>query len=131
MYSKEEAQSNLRLFRGAFDAGRFVSSPFVTKVEFRLRLAGVPYVTDAGNPWNGPKGKIPFLEVHESDEAAPQMLGDSALIIRHLMDNDLLDDLNASLSQAEKAQDLGLRALLEDKLYFYHVGSPFAVLSVS
>lgn len=36
----------------------------------------------------------------------------------------MLEDLDAKLSPTEKAHDLALQALLEDKLYFYQVGLP-------
>lgn len=130
---KEEAQatcslgSKLRLFRGSEDAGHYVSSPFVTKVEFRLRLADVDYDLGAGAPWNGPKGKIPYLELQaelDDGEQKPKMLGDSTFITRHLIESGILRDLNADLPPREKAQDLALRSLLEDKLYFYHVRCP-------
>ena len=115
-------QSRLKLYRGSEDAGLYVSSPFVTKIEFRLRLAGIPYALDAGAPWLGPKGKIPYMEVApEKVEEKAIMLGDSALIIQHLVGNKSVGDLNAHLKPADKARDLALRSLLEDKLYFYHV----------
>lgn len=59
-------------------------------------------------------------------------MGDSALIIKHLMETDGLKNLNEMLDPAEKAKDLALRALLEDKLYFYHVRpiSPFLQMHV-
>ncbi len=41
----------------------------------------------------------------------------------------MLDDLNAKLSPTEKAHDLALRALLEEKLYFYQVGVLVQMLS--
>jgi len=114
--------SRLKLFRGSDDAGKYVSSPFVTKVEFRLRLADVPYALDAGAPWLGPKGKIPYVEVAPETKAEkPLMLGDSTLIFTHLMGDQTVSDLNANLTSSQKSRDLGLRSLLEDKLYFYHV----------
>ena len=115
-------ESKLKLFRGSVDAGKYVSSPFVTKIEFRLRLADVPYALDAGAPWLGPKGKIPYVEVApETKSEKPLMLGDSTLIFTHLMGDNTVSDLNANLTRSEKSRDLGLRSLLEDKLYFYHV----------
>ena len=114
--------SRLKLYRGSEDAGKYVSSPFVTKVEFRLRMADLPYALDAGAPWLGPKGKIPYVEVApETKNDKPVMLGDSTLIIQHLTGENAIRELNADLSASEKSRDLGLRSLLEDKLYFYHV----------
>ncbi|KAJ9629796.1 hypothetical protein H2203_002177 [Taxawa tesnikishii (nom. ined.)] len=109
------------IFRGSDDPGHYVWSPFVTKLEFRLRLAGIPYRIGAGNPWLGPKGKIPYVELAADTGAGPTMLGDSTLITKHLIESSALDDLNGGLTSAEKTRDLAIRALLEDKLYFYHM----------
>jgi hypothetical protein len=46
-------------------------------------------------------------------------MADSALIIERLVSGGLLPDLNALLGTAEKVYDVALRALLEEKLYFY------------
>ncbi|GAB7347164.1 hypothetical protein MBLNU459_g3280t2 [Dothideomycetes sp. NU459] len=120
------AAPSLRIFRGGGALGQYASSPFVTKLEFRLRLAGQSYSVDEGAPWLGPKGKIPYVEIQSAAFATQELvastkLGDSALIIKHLVESNGLKDLNADLSPAGKAQDLALRALLEDKLYFMQV----------
>lgn len=49
------------------------------------------------------------------------MLSDSTLISGKLVVDGLAEDLNSKLTAAEKAQDMAIRALLEDKLYFYQV----------
>ncbi|KAL1311363.1 hypothetical protein AAFC00_001534 [Neodothiora populina] len=75
----------------------------------------------------GPKGKIPYLKISDSsteqEEQAQnaQILGDSALIIKYLVEEQGLEDLNKGLSGEDKSKDLAIRALLEDKLYFYHM----------
>ncbi|KAJ2983545.1 hypothetical protein NUW58_g6233 [Xylaria curta] len=51
----------ITVFRGFKDGGKFVWSAYVTKLETRLRLAGVRYATEAGSPRNGPRGKIPYM----------------------------------------------------------------------
>ena len=121
----QEPSDRLKLYRGADDKGRYVSSPFVTKVEFRLRLAEVPYSIGEGAPWQGPKGKIPYLEVagELDSKGKPLKLGDSTLIFQHFVDEGKIQSLNDNLNTTEKAHDLALRSLLEDKLYFYHVRS--------
>lgn len=117
------------LYRGGGDLTCYPSSPFVVKVELRFRLAGVPYKTDCGAPWLGPKKKIPYLKLSfddaGSDAGTDTILGDSALIIKHLTEKEGIEDLNTMLSPTDKAKDLALRALLEDKLYFYHVRLPW------
>jgi hypothetical protein len=48
-----------------------------------------------------------------------EKLADSALITRKFIDDGTTEDLNAALLPTERAKDLAVRALLEDKLYFY------------
>lgn len=50
-------------------------------------------------------------------------MGNSTLITKHLTQIRILPDLNEKLSQEDKghkARDLATRALLEDKLHFFH-----------
>ncbi|KAL2824163.1 hypothetical protein BDW59DRAFT_89041 [Aspergillus cavernicola] len=110
--------SNLTIYRGWLEPGRYVWSPFVTKLEARLRFANIPYKTAAGSVKTGPRGKIPYVEITDVD--ASSSIGDSTLIIKHLVERDILPDLNSSLPPSDKAHDLALRALLEDKAYFYN-----------
>jgi len=120
MTSKTSSQSQITLYRGWKDTGKYVWSPFVTKVELRLRIDGIKYSTEAGSPLKGPRGKIPYIELSDPDTKMATMLSDSTLIISDLVQDSRLEDLNAGLSPEQKAYDLALRALLEDKLYFYH-----------
>lgn len=113
--------SSIILYRGWDTPGIFVWSPFVTKIEARFRFAGLGYKTDAGGPRSAPKGKIPYIEVQEPDRDESEMLADSSEIIKTLVDNGYLPDLNVELSPAERTYDMALRALLEEKLYFYQV----------
>ncbi|KAI1342963.1 hypothetical protein F5Y15DRAFT_371516 [Xylariaceae sp. FL0016] len=112
----------LTVYRGADTPTQHVWSPFVTKLEARLRFAGVPYTPAAGSPNSAPKGKIPYVDVAapgSGSSSSTTQLSDSTLIINALTAQDVLPDLNAKLSPAARTQDLALRALLEEKLYFY------------
>lgn len=137
-----ERSPSITLFRGWRDPGRHVWSPFVVKVEARLRFAGVKYVADAGSPLHAPKGKIPYLEYRgplpsdavdassirqDANGESVASIADSALIIKTLTRSGVLPDLNAKLSARDVALDFGLRTMLEDRLYFYHVGSSISV----
>ena len=117
------ASPSLTIFRGFPPSPSYVWSPFVTKLEARFRFAGLAYRTDQGAPPNAPRGKIPYVAISGSgdDDAAPEMIADTALISEKLVADGLAEDLNGKMSAAEKAQDLAIRALLEDKLYFYQV----------
>lgn len=108
------------LYRGWPIADELVWSPFVTKVELALRLANVEYTSEAGSLSQSPKGKIPYITVKYS-ENKQETVSDSTLIINRLTKEGLLRNLNGHLSPAQQLEDLAIRALLEDKLYFYHV----------
>lgn len=104
---------SITVFRGGPATNIYTWSPFVTKLEARLRFANVSYKLGVGGPQSAPKGKIPYIQVGD------KTTGDSTMIIKDLTAAGTLPDLNAKLSRADRAQDLALRALLEEKLYFY------------
>lgn len=118
-------QPDITLLRGWDDKGCYVWSPFVTKLELRLRLSGISYRTAAGSINTAPTGKIPYVEIHEKDappSTPPTKIGDSALIAKYLAEQGLIEDLDAGLRDATaRAQDMALRALVEDRLYFFQV----------
>jgi hypothetical protein len=133
-----KSQPTIVLHRGPNRPGHYVWSPFVTKTEFRLRLAGLPYICGAGSPSSGPKGKvrptspysipkpllltphpkIPYISLSTSP---PSILSDSTLIPKTLIAMNLMPDLNARLSPKDAATDLALRTLLEDKLHYCNI----------
>ena len=128
MSETKEDQAKLIVYRGWLHRGKYVWSPFVIKLEARLRFAGVAYTTEAGSTSKAPRGKIPYVEypglqasaTHSSslkdDEGPSGFHGDSTLIIKRLTEWNILPNINAKLSPAIKAQDLAIRALLEEKL---------------
>lgn len=109
------AESKLTIFRGAEPKNAYVWSPFVNKLEARLRFDQVPYSLGVGSPKSAPRGKIPYITLENGTQ-----LGDSTFIVRRFIGDGVLSDLNEKLTSAQRAQDLAFRALLEDKLYFYH-----------
>jgi hypothetical protein len=127
-----QTQPAITLYRGWIDSGKHVWSPFVVKLEARLRFGGISYTTDSGSPRHAPKGKIPYIEwrskpasgTDTSEQEHVVTISDSALIVNSLTEAGLLSNLNAKLSPENKVLDMGLRAMLEDKLYFYHVSHP-------
>ena len=117
-----EFQPAITLFRGFAPIPKYIWSPFVTKLEARLRFAGLTYKKDAGSPFTGPRGKIPYVLLEDPNSSGPPTtLGDSTLITRQLVEDDVMEDLNAKLSPAEKAHDVALRGLMEDRLYWFQV----------
>ena len=121
MSNMKEDQAKLIVYRGWLDRGKHVWSPFVIKLEARLRFAGVSYITEAGSTRTAPKGKIPYAECQGLGDSPSTSLGDSTLIIKHLIEWNILPNINEKITSTARAQDLALRALLEEKLYFYHV----------
>lgn len=126
--SAKEIESKLIIYRGWPEKGEYTWSPFVTKLEFRCRVAGLPYDTDSGSLRDAPKGKIPYVDLSPlqdygsgSSSEGPNYLGDSTFIIKELSRLGRVPDLNGHLTAEEKLNDLAVRALLEDKLYFCHV----------
>lgn len=112
---------DLKVQRGWDGQGSHVWSPFVVKLEARLRFANVPYTTGAGGPRGAPKGKIPYVEYESPDGEGVEKMGDSTLIVRRFVEEGVLPDLNGRLSAEDRARDLATRALLEEKLCFFHV----------
>lgn len=104
---------HLKLHRGFPPENKHTWSPFVIKLEARLRFGNLKYDLAAGGPLKAPKGKIPFVELSDGST-----LGDSSLVIADLVRRGALPDLNARLDPAGRSHDLALRALLEDRLYF-------------
>lgn len=110
-----------QLYRGWLSPGKYVWSPFVIKLETRLRLGGIEYDTQVGSIRTAPKGKIPYIKLFEAIGVEPTAIGDSTIIIKHLIEQNILPDLNGAVEPATRAHDLAIRGLMEDKLYFYHV----------
>lgn len=87
-------------------------SQFCAKLETALRLAGVAYETVyESSPAGAPKGKLPFVEIEG------KRIGDSALILEHLRATRGID-LDAGLTEMEKAQSHMLQRMVEERLNF-------------
>lgn len=116
--ASSERNPAITVFRGIPGAGKYNWSPFVTKLEARLRFSNIPYRVEAGSVLKAPRGKVPYVAIDDGSQP-PQTLPDSTLIIKALIENGWIEDLNSELTPVERAQDMALKALLEDKLYFY------------
>lgn len=80
------------IFRGPGKPTAFTWSPFVIKLEARLRFAGVSYRVAEGSPKTAPRGKIPYID------AEGETLSDSTFIIKRFIDEGLIPNLNASFT---------------------------------
>src|SRR5438132_12392887 len=72
-------------------------SPFVTKTEVQLKMAGLAYRKEKAKPPASPKGQLPYI-VHQAESIA-----DSTFIRAHLEGNYGFD-LDAPLSLQARAQ---------------------------
>lgn len=118
----------ITVFAGRHESGCYNWSPFVNKLQARLRFASVSYDITACSLSQAPKGKIPYIGLSSDASLGsskptkpPGFIGDTDLITKHLMGTGDLPNLNQDLAPVEFAQDLALRALLEDKIYFMQV----------
>jgi glutathione S-transferase len=88
-----------------------VPSPFVTKVEVLLKMAGLSYRTDITGLRKAPKGKLPYIE----DDG--QRVADSTFIRWHL-ENKYKIDFDKGLSAEQRAIAWAFEKMAEDNLYW-------------
>jgi glutathione S-transferase len=86
-------------------------SPFVTKAEVSLKMAGLPYKTDTGGFNKAPKGKLPYI-VDDGETIA-----DSTFIRWHL-EKKYHIDLDRGLDAEQRAIAWAFEKMLEDHLYW-------------
>lgn len=87
------------------------ASPFVTKAEMLLKLAGLPYHARRGSLRHAPKGKLPYLD------DMGRIVADSTLIRWHI-EKTYHIDFDAGLSPAERGIAWAAEKLMEDHLYW-------------
>ncbi len=87
------------------------ASPFVTKAEMLLKLAGLPYQARRGSLRRAPKGKLPYLD------DMGRIVADSTMIRWHI-EKTYHIDFDAGLSAAERGIAWAAEKLMEDHLYW-------------
>ena len=86
-------------------------SPFVTKAEMLLKLAGLEYRMNSKGLFRAPKGKLPYID----DEGT--IVADSTFIRWHI-EKKYNFDFDRGLSTAERAIAWSVEKMLEDNLYW-------------
>jgi glutathione S-transferase len=86
-------------------------SPFVTKVEVLLKMAGLPYRTDTTGFRKAPKGKLPYID----DDG--EKIADSTFIRLHI-EKKYGTDFDRGLDQEQRAIGWAFEKLAEDHLYW-------------
>jgi glutathione S-transferase len=84
-------------------------SPYVTKTEVQLKMAGLDYRKARGRPELSPKGQLPFIE------DGGELVSDSTFIRAHI-EAKYGVDLDAGLSPAERAQAWAVERMVENHL---------------
>jgi glutathione S-transferase len=83
------------------------ASPYVTKTEVHLQMAGLPYVKETTRPEMSPKGQLPFIE----DEG--EVIADSHFIRLHL-ERKYGVDFDEGLCPVGRAQAWAIERMLEN-----------------
>ena len=84
-------------------------SPYVTKTEIHLKMAGLDYVKARGRADRSPKGQLPFIE----DAGEP--ISDSTFIRAHIEDKYGVD-LDRGLCAQKRAEAWALERMVENHL---------------
>lgn len=84
-------------------------SPYVTKTEVHLRMAGLVYEKHPSSPAQSPKGQLPFIE------DGGKLIGDSTFIRMHL-EREYGIDFDAGLSPLERATALAIELMVDREL---------------
>jgi glutathione S-transferase len=84
-------------------------SPYVTKTEVHLRMAGLAYEKHPSSPAQSPKGQLPFIE------DGGKLIGDSTFIRMHI-EREYGIDFDAGLSPLERATALAIELMVDREL---------------
>jgi glutathione S-transferase len=91
-------------------------SPFVTKTEVQLKMAGLDYRKARAMPPASPKGQLPFID----DDG--QAIADSTFIRAHI-ERKYGFDFDAGLSREARAQAWAFERMIEHHIYWALVGA--------
>jgi len=91
-------------------------SPFVTKTEVQLKMAGLGYVKEKARPNASPKGQLPYIV----DEA--ESIADSTFIRAHV-EGKYGFDFDAPLNLQQRAQAWAFERMIEHHMYWALVGA--------
>ncbi|MEJ2794186.1 glutathione S-transferase family protein [Iodobacter sp. LRB] len=95
-------------------------SPFVTKTELLLKMAGCDYRCQTGGYAKAPKGKMPYL--HTGDAVI-----DDSTLIRFYLEQSHQINFDAALSPAERGIAWAFEKMLEEHLYYISLRDRWAI----
>jgi len=91
-------------------------SPFVTKTEVQLKMAGLTYRKERAMPPASPKGQLPYIE----DDG--EKIADSTFIRAHI-ERKYGFDFDAGLDREVRAQAWAFERMIEHHVYWALVGA--------
>jgi len=91
-------------------------SPFVTKTEVQLKMAGLSYRKQRAMPPASPKGQLPFID------DGGQLIADSTFIRAHI-ERKYGFDFDDGLDLQQRAQAWAFERMIEHHLYFGLLGA--------
>src|SRR5438552_19008812 len=91
-------------------------SPFVTKTEVQLKMAGLAHRKERATPPASPKGQLPYI-VDEGERIA-----DSTFIRAHL-EGKYGFDFDAPLNLKQRARAWEFESMFEDNVYWALIGA--------
>jgi glutathione S-transferase len=104
----------ITLYCGGEGFGLPEVSPFATKTEVQLKMAGLAYRKLNARPMDGPKGQLPFIEADDV------RLGDSTFI-RGWLERQYGLDLDKGLDARQRAEAWAIERMLENHLHWFGV----------
>jgi glutathione S-transferase len=99
------------LYGGGPNFGLPEISPYVTKTEVQLEMAGLKYRKARANPKESPKGQLPFID--DGDER----IADSTFIRAHI-ERKYRIDLDKGLDSRERAEAWAIERMVENHFSF-------------
>jgi glutathione S-transferase len=91
-------------------------SPFVTKTEIQLKMAGLAYRKERAMPSASPKGQLPYID------DARESIADSTFIRAHI-ERKYSFDFDAGLDLQQRAQAWAFERMIEHHVYWALVGA--------
>lgn len=95
------------LYGGGPNFGLPEVSPYVTKAEVQLKMAGLAYRKEPARPTDSPKGQVPFI----NDDG--ELIADSTFIRAHL-EQKYGFDLDEGLTPVERSQSWAIERMIEN-----------------
>ena len=114
---RDQERSMITLYGFGAGFGLPEISPFVTKTEVQLKMAGLAYRKERAMPPASPKGQLPYIE----DDS--ERIADSTFIRAHI-ERKYGFDFDAGLDLQQRAQAWAFERMIEHHVYWALVGRP-------